>query len=267
MSSAAAESPESVHRRRSDALPCPVCRRAVPIETLSHPEGLSDAIAALAAANTPGWQRALGLCGECLARFREAHEGLQALLVGGTTAILPTPLRLGAVDRFRGRGVGIAFLDSGFFAHPDLVEPESRILKYVDVTRKGARQSFLTRPDVSSWHGMMTSVVACGNGRLSKGLYRGLASEARLVLVKCGSVRRITHEDIRRGLLWVIRHRKRKAAGKDEWSEFASSAEVHRVLDGLGMLVNQAATNFEFWTGVTPEKAVMKKVLEDVFGV
>ena len=40
-----------------------------------------------------------------------------------------------------------------------------------------------------------------------------------------------------------------------------------RTLDGLGMLVNQAATNFEFWTGVTPEKAVMKKVLEDVFGV
>ncbi len=208
MPNASAESPESVHRRRSDALPCPVCRRAVPIETLSHPEGLSDAIAALAAANTPGWQRALGLCGECLARFREAHEGLQALLVGGTTAILPTPLRLGAVDRFRGRGVGIAFLDSGFFAHPDLVEPESRILKYVDVTRKGARQSFLTRPDVSSWHGMMTSVVACGNGRLSKGLYRGLASEARLVLVKCGSVRRITHEDIRRGLQWVVRHRR-----------------------------------------------------------
>lgn len=39
-----------------------------------------------------------------------------------------------------------------------------------------------------------------------------------------------------------------------------------RTLDGLGMLVNQAATNFEFWTGVKPEKAVMRKVLEEVFG-
>jgi shikimate dehydrogenase len=39
-----------------------------------------------------------------------------------------------------------------------------------------------------------------------------------------------------------------------------------RTVDGLGMLVNQAATNFEFWTGVKPEKAVMRKVLEEVFG-
>jgi serine protease AprX len=56
---------------------------------------------------------------------------------------------------------------------------------------------------------MMTSVVACGNGRLSEGLYRGLASEANVVLVKCGTVRRIVHDDIRRGLDWVIRNRRR----------------------------------------------------------
>lgn len=40
-----------------------------------------------------------------------------------------------------------------------------------------------------------------------------------------------------------------------------------RIVDGLGMLVNQAATNFEFWTGVTPEKAVMRKKLEEIFGL
>jgi shikimate dehydrogenase len=40
-----------------------------------------------------------------------------------------------------------------------------------------------------------------------------------------------------------------------------------RTLDGLGMLVNQAATNFEFWTDVKPEKSVMRKVLEDIFSV
>jgi serine protease AprX len=56
---------------------------------------------------------------------------------------------------------------------------------------------------------MMTSVVACGNGWLSNGIYRGLASEARLVLVKVGSARRIRHEDIHRGIEWVIRNRRR----------------------------------------------------------
>jgi serine protease AprX len=123
--------------------------------------------------------------------------------------ILPTPVRLGAPAGRTGRGVTIAFLDSGFFAHPDLVRPRSRILAYVDVNEPRARPADLERPDVSSWHGMMTSVVACGNGWLSDGLYRGLAPHARLVLVKVGSARRIRHDDIRRGLAWVTRHRKR----------------------------------------------------------
>ena len=39
---------------------------------------------------------------------------------------LPTPLRLDADERFRGRNVTIAFLDSGFYAHNDLTEPVNR---------------------------------------------------------------------------------------------------------------------------------------------
>jgi serine protease AprX len=173
---------------------------------------VSDAVAALVASNTPGWGPEWGLCADCGARFAEAEAYLRAHrpdLAASAHAILPTPLRLGALDEYRGRGVTIAFLDAGFFAHPDLVEADDRILKYVDVTNARARRADLSEPGESSWHGMMTSVVACGDGRLSGGLYRGIASEARLVLVKCGSVRRITHDDIRRGLEWVIRNRKR----------------------------------------------------------
>jgi serine protease AprX len=55
---------------------------------------------------------------------------------------------------------------------------------------------------------MMTSVVAAGNGYLSNGLYRGLACNANLVLVKVGSAHRILHEDIQHGLEWVIEHRR-----------------------------------------------------------
>jgi serine protease AprX len=123
--------------------------------------------------------------------------------------ILPTPVRLGDSGRYTGRGVAIAFLDSGFFAHPDLVKLDDRILRYVDINRPEARRRDLDRPDESSWHGMMTSVVACGNGFLSEGYYRGLASEAFLVLVKVGTARRIRHDDIRRGIDWVIRNRER----------------------------------------------------------
>lgn len=165
-------------------------------------------VATLVAANTPGWTVGDGLCRECARRFATA---LAELRRHGASpgAILPTPLRLGALDAYRGRGVTVAFLDSGFYAHPDLVEPQDRILAYVDVTRTRRRAQDLRVPDESSWHGTMTSVVACGNGRLSGGLYRGVASEARLVLVKCGTMRRIAHEDLQRGLEWVVRHRRR----------------------------------------------------------
>jgi hypothetical protein len=43
---------------------------------------------------------------------------------------LPVPVRMEADERYTGRGVTIAFLDSGFYAHKDLTEPVNRILAY-----------------------------------------------------------------------------------------------------------------------------------------
>jgi serine protease AprX len=187
---------------------CPLCRRDVAVHELVPGQQLEADVATLVAANTPGWSPGDGLCRECARRFATALDELRRH-GASPGAILPTPLRLGASETYRGRGITIAFLDSGFYAHPDLVEPENRILAYVDVTRTRRRAHDLRVPDESSWHGTMTSVVACGNGRLSGGLYRGVASEARLVLVKVGTMRRITHEDIQRGLEWVVRNRRR----------------------------------------------------------
>jgi serine protease AprX len=201
---APAAAPEGTGRARV----CPLCGR--PASRLLTTERLDPQLLALLLANCPGWRAERGLCPDCATRFIEAGEEmrLRAPAQAGWR-ILPTALRLGASREFSGRGVTIAFLDSGFYLHPDLVEPKSRILAYTDVTRRGARLADLRKPDVSSWHGMMTSVVAAGNGSLSDGLYRGLAHEANLVLVKCGSARRIAHDDIRRGLDWVIKNRKR----------------------------------------------------------
>lgn len=197
---------------REIPLTCPICRRDVPHVNYVAPRDLTGEtdIAALASANAPGWRPELGLCADCRDRFAAARDYLHSHFPRlDRHPILPTAVRLGATDRLRGRDVTIAFLDAGFYAHPDLVEPEDRILAYVDVTNPRARRRDLRQPDESSWHGMMTSVVACGNGRLSGGAYRGLASEARLVLVKCGSARRVVHDHIRRGLDWVLRNRKR----------------------------------------------------------
>jgi serine protease AprX len=168
--------------------------------------------AALLAANVPGWSPERAVCAPCAARLAAAvdyvRERFPRFGLAGR-AILPLAVRLGVGARYAGRGVTLAFLDSGFYAHPDLVFPKDRIVRYVDLTHAAASRAALAEPDPSSWHGMMTSVVACGNGWLSGGLYSGLASEARVVLVKCGSEQRISHDDLQRGLTWVLRNQHR----------------------------------------------------------
>jgi serine protease AprX len=191
---------------------CPFCRADLGASGPAPDERVDPELLLLVVANNPWWHPEAGLCPSCADSFATARDEARAHHPGfarGGVPILPTPIRLGAPESYTGRGITIAFLDSGFFAHPDLVRPHDRILRYVDITHPGARRSQLESPDESSWHGMMTSVVACGNGSLSSGLYRGLASEANLVLVKVGSARRIRHDDIRRGIEWVIRHRRR----------------------------------------------------------
>ena len=60
----------------------------------------------------------------------------------------------------------------------------------------------------SKWHGMMTTAVAAGNGYLSNGAYRGLASDAELVLIRARQPDgHISNESITRALHWVARHK------------------------------------------------------------
>ena len=185
---------------------CPLCSRSgrQPLHDAD------DALIAFIQSNEPGWQPEQGLCQPCLDLFRGARQRMAAnpkIFHDGEYHILPTPLRVGANEQFTGRGVTIAFLDSGFYPHPDLVEPNNRILRYANVATPNFDEREFKEPNDSSWHGLMTSVVAAGNGHLSGGAYRGLACEANLVLVKVGSANRIVHEDIQRGLEWVIENR------------------------------------------------------------
>ena len=39
-----------------------------------------------------------------------------------------------------------------------------------------------------------------------------------------------------------------------------------KVIDGLGMLVNQGVIGVKYWTGIDPDPKVMRKALEDIFG-
>lgn len=147
------------------------------------------------------------VCGACIELFGRAQRQIEshAAVFEQNDFVLPTPLRMDADERFTGRGVTIAFLDSGFYAHPDLIQPRNRIKAYHSIF-EGDGTSLQTN-DVASWHGTMTSVVAAGSGSLSDGFYRGIASDADLVLVKIGRTGRISEDQIRRGLEWVLANR------------------------------------------------------------
>jgi len=118
--------------------------------------------------------------------------------------ILPVAERVGLEERYAGRGVTIAFLDAGFYAHPDLMTPRTRVRAYYNVLTGDSGVEHLVAPHPSAWHGMMTSVVCAGNGHLSGGRYRGLAHESDVVLIKVGSLSRIRHDDIALGIEWVL---------------------------------------------------------------
>ena len=210
---------------------CPVCGRQ-PAEGLVPLTLLDQQLQAFVKANALLGDSA-GSCPQCIALFERGRKQIEAhgAIFEQTSFVLPTPLRLNADERFTGRGVTIAFLDSGFYAHPDLTKPKDRILAYHNIFDPLADLEALQKGDVASWHGMMTSVVAAGNGYLSEGFYRGIAPDSNLVLVKIGRTGRIPDEHIERGLKWILDHREEykirivniSAGGDFEQTYFQSS--------------------------------------------
>jgi serine protease AprX len=98
--------------------------------------------------------------------------------------ILSLPERLDANLKLAGRGVCIGFVDSGFYPHPDLMRPRRRIKAYADAARDVPLASEFFSPQPFGWHGTMTACCATGNGYVSGGRYKGLASESDVVLIK-----------------------------------------------------------------------------------
>lgn len=80
----------------------------------------------------------------------------------------------------------MGIIDVGFYPHPDLMFPRRRIKAYADAARDVPVGSDFFTPQPFGWHGTMTACCAAGNGYLSGGRYRALASEAEVVLIKAG---------------------------------------------------------------------------------
>ena len=191
-------------------LVCPVCSREPRGEFVAL-SALDNDLANLIRANAPDKRNVDGACVRCIQLFERAKDQIiaDAAMLKDGSHVLSTPLRLDADERFTGKAVTIAFLDSGFYPHVDLTTPKNRIIAYHSLVDPEGGLESLFQPDVASWHGMMTSVVAAGNGSLSNGFYRGIAPDADVVLVKLARTGRIRDDNISDGLRFVLENRDR----------------------------------------------------------
>jgi len=236
---------------------CPRCGIDYDPRILAQSRILRLPIAQRVAQENPGWHPAQGLCPSCAQHYadlfasqRSAHS-LHTTTTPPTTAPYYHPAeetvwsqteRLPDYTTFTGRGVTVAFLDSGYYPHPDLctsatwtgtmpmwteltppqwqtklMDVDMRLAHYVDLTdhqeRVGLDQPSLWDGAGDSWHGQMTSTLVAGNGLLSGGRYRSYAADATLLPIKIGrGGGRIPEEDILRGLEWLLRD--------DNWARY-----------------------------------------------
>lgn len=74
-----------------------------------------------------------------------------------------------------GRGITIAVMDTGIMLHPDF---DSRVLKFTDFTQGR------TRAYDDNGHGTHVAGIIAGSGRMSRGMYAGIAPESGLFVTK-----------------------------------------------------------------------------------
>ena len=175
---------------------CPLCNDAVDRLVYRFHYDTEATVITRIKAEFPEWTKNDGLCSRCLDFFHTEIAIEQRILpsvgphfpvkTSDDFLVIPTGLRINADPRFTGKGVTICFIDSGFCRHPDLIITKNRIKKIVDVATVTEEFQVSSDENISSalWHGTMTSVVCSGDGYLSAGLYKGIASDAELVLIK-----------------------------------------------------------------------------------
>ncbi|MGH4140542.1 S8 family serine peptidase [Clostridium sp.] len=77
-----------------------------------------------------------------------------------------------------GKGIGVGIVDSGVYPHCDLLNPNNKIKKFVDVVNNS------NYPYDDNGHGTFMSGLICGSGYGSKGMYKGVASGSHIYMIK-----------------------------------------------------------------------------------
>ena len=249
------------------SITCPLCNDAVDKLLYRFHIDSERSVIDRIKAQHPDWTEYDGICSRCVDYYHTEIVCEQRMLPGigphfsiksaDDFVILPTGLRLNADPRYTGKGVTICFIDSGFYPHPDLTVGDNRIKTVVDITAAPAEEQRINNSleNTGAWHGTMTTVVCAGNGYLSNGLYRGIASDAELVLLKVQDEDgRVRTGNIVKALRWITLHHAEynirvvnMSLGGDEAASFKQS-EIDKLAEeliALGIAVVAAVGNDE----------------------
>ena len=102
----------------------------------------------------------------------------QFLNLCGISIQTANKVRLDNTINASGRGVGVGVIDSGVYPHRDLTTPFNRISTFSDLING------LTYPYDDNGHGTCTCGVIAGNGEASNGIYKGIAPNSNLHVIK-----------------------------------------------------------------------------------
>lgn len=245
-------------KQAKDIMICPICHQNYNKLLHTFSNVLDEPILEALQHEVPGWQPAQGACTRCVDQAQlDAWANFKGNGIGTEVneyKILPITMRLMAHPHYTGKGVTICLIDSGFYPHPDLA---GRILKMVDIPNDEPLNFKFSnpKPQTFDWHGTMTSVVCAGDGKLSGGLYKGLASGANLVLLKVTDNQGyITGKNIAKAIRWAVQHQEKynirilNLSVTDDWATSYKENETDRVIEeavAAGVVVVAAAGNDE----------------------
>lgn len=100
------------------------------------------------------------------------------LFLCGTSVTSANKIRLSNNFNLKGTGITIAIIDSGVYPHPDLTNPNNRIIKFVDLING------LNYPYDDNGHGTCIAGIISGNGNNSNGTYKGVAPNSNIICYK-----------------------------------------------------------------------------------
>lgn len=97
-----------------------------------------------------------------------------------------------------GKGITIGIIDSGVYPHTDLKKPTNKIKNFIDI------YSEITEPYDNNGHGTFISGVICGSGITKSGMYKGIAIDSSIVMIKAfDSLGKCYCSDLLQGLDYI----------------------------------------------------------------